>query len=461
MATDMQYLEKHRDQYRVRVRIPDAVRHVFGGKQYHKHALGTGNLKTAALLKGEHVARFKLMNAEAMASVKPGATIWEEAKALRAASRVGNTDDASYEIVHRAQQLVTKTNLETAKAFAAAASGRATPIDDYLEGFIGDQSYRPKSADDLRRAVGWLEAWLTSKHLPSTLEALSQPVASDFMRHLMVGRQLSRKSVQKYRSFLTAYWTWLEEQGHRPRNTSPWSGRLPETKAQSRGIMLEPDRNKRSFTDDEMRKLLGGKPTMPHIEDLIRIAALSGMRLEECYLLRVRDTEDGMFNVRDGKTANAARTVPIHPDLERIVQRLRKGKEPAAYLIDPDAQIVEKTDIRSQAASKAFGRYRVSLGLDERPNGKAKSNIEFHSLRRWFMEQARNALLAGASGYHEWTIADVVGHSKGDLPLNLTMSHYPGPSPDSAKRACVEAVKLPPLKSDSAPPSAPRFQQEA
>ena len=277
---DTRYLGKHRNQYRVRVRIPDAVRHVFGGKPYHKHGLGTGNLKTANLLKGEHVARFKLLNAEALASVKPGATIWEEAKALRARSRATDSDDASYEMVHRAEQLAAETNEETARAFAAAASGRATPLDDYLEAFLGDQSYRPKSAEDLRRVVGWLEAWLTSKHLPSTLEALSQPVASDFMRHLMVGRQLSRKSVQKYRSFLTAYWSWLEEQGHRPPSTSPWSGRLPEVKAPGRSVLLEPDGKKRPFTDAEMLKLLNGKPTMPHIEDLIRIAALNRIMLE-------------------------------------------------------------------------------------------------------------------------------------------------------------------------------------
>lgn len=454
MAIDTKYLELHRNQYRVRVRIPDAVRHVFGGKPYHRQGLGTGNLKTANLLKGEHVSRFKMMNAEAMASVKPGATIWEEAKALRAASRVGNADDAAYEIAHRAGQLAEETNEGTARAFAAAASGRATPIDDYQEAFIGDQAYRPKSADDLRRAMGWLEAWLTQKHLPATLEALSQPAASDFMRHLMVGRKLSRKSVQKYRSFLTAYWSWLEEQGHRPRNTSPWSGRLPESKAPARSTILEPDSDKRPFTDDEMRTLLQGTPSKPHIADLIRIAALSGMRLEECYLLRVGDTEGGVFNIRVGKTANAIRTVPIHSDLKPIIEGLRDGKPATAYLIDPDAPVIENTDIRSQAASKAFGRYRQSLGLDERPNAKAKSNIDFHSLRRWFIKKARDALLAGQGGYSEWTLAEVVGHSaKEDQPLHLTMVRYPGGSPEAAKRACVEAVKLPgPLNSDTSPP---------
>lgn len=456
MAESTEYLELHRNKYRVRVRVPEAVRHLFGGKVYLRQSLGTGNLKTANALKGEHVSRFKLQIIEALASVNPGATMWEEAKVLRTRHRspaLEPTTDTAFEIVHRAEELARSKGVETAKAFADTAFGRTTPLTDHLEDFIGDKSYRPKSVLDLRRVMKWLATWLGQKHLPLTLEAITQPVAGDFMRYLVVTRQLDRKNAGKYISFLRSYWAWMEEQGHRPRNSSPWLGRLPEPKAPARGTIREPDNGKRPFTDDEVRKLLGGSPKQ-HIADLIRIAALSGMRLEECYLLRVRDTADDNFSVLTGKTANAIRKVPIHPALRPIVKRLSKNKQPTDFLLDAEAEMVEHTEIRSQAASKAFGYYRKSLGVDERPNGKTKSNVDFHSFRRWFMQQARNALLAGAKGYTEWTLADVVGHSKDGLPLQLTMSHYPGPSPEAAKRACVEAVKLPsPLNPNASSPS--------
>lgn len=456
MTESTEYLELHRGKYRVRIRVPDAVRHLFSGKRYLKQSLGTGNLKTANVLKGEHVSRFKLQIAQAVDSVQPGATMWEEAKVLRTrhqAPAASPASDTAYEIVQRAQELVRSQGLEAAKAFADTAFGRTTPLSDHLEDFIGDKPYRPKSVLDLRRGMKWLADWMAKKHLPLTLEAVTQPVAGDFMRHLVVTRQLDRKNAGKYISFLRSYWGWMEEQGHRPRNSSPWLGKLPEAKGPSRGVVLEPDGGKRAFTEVEMRKLLGGTPK-EHIADLMRVAALSGMRLEECYLLRVRDVAGEVFTVRDGKTVNAVRTVPIHPALKPIVERLVKGKQETDFLLDPEAEIVEHTDIRSQAASKAFGYYRRALGVDERPNGKPKSNVDFHSFRRWFMQQARNALLAGAKGYTEWTLADVVGHSKDDMPLQLTMSHYPGPSPEAAKRACVEAVKLPaPLNSDTSAPS--------
>lgn len=450
MAESTEYLELHRDKYRVRIRVPDAVRYLFGGKAYLKQSLGTSNLKTANALKGEHVSRFKLQIAQAMASVQPGATTWEEAKALRSRLRSSpasdgiedSPHDTAYEIVLKAEAIGKARGNAAATDFAEIAFGRSTPLTDHLEAFLGDKSYRPKSVLDARRVMKWLGDWLATKKLPLSLEAVSQPIAGDFMRHLVVGRQLDRKNAGKYISFLRSYWKWMEEQGHRPHNSSPWLGKLPEGKRPSRGMVSEPDGGKRPFTSDEMQKLLNGSPK-DHIADLIRIAALTGMRLEECYMLRVRDTHGDMFTIRDGKTVNAIRTVPIHPDLTPIVKRLTADKQQSAYLLDPEAEIVEHTDIRSQAASKAFGYYRRGLGIDERPNGKAKSNVEFHSLRRWFIRQAGEALLAGATGYDPWTIADVVGHSKEDMPLFMTKGLYPGAASEAARRACVEAVRLP------------------
>lgn len=82
--------------------------------------------------------------------------------------------------------------------------------------------------------------------------------------------------------------------------------------------------------------------------------------------------------------------------------------------------------------------------MDERPNGKLKSNIDFHSLRRWFIAGARDGLLNGATGYNQWTIADVVGHGDGLTDtLKMTLGVYPGKSADASLKACVAAVQLP------------------
>ncbi len=68
--------------------------------------------------------------------------------------------------------------------------------------------------------------------------------------------------------------------------------------------------------------------------------------------------------------------------------------------------------------------------------------MDLHSLRRWFIAKARDALNGGAQGFTMYTVAEVVGHAKGELGLSMT-SRYAGRETMEAKAACVGAVKLP------------------
>ena len=100
---------------------------------------------------------------------------------------------------------------------------------------------------------------------------------------------------------------------------------------------------------------------------------------------------------------------------------------------------------RSQKVSKNFTNYRRRLGIDERVDGARQSSVDFHSFRRWFIWKAREALNKGTASFTAWTIADVVGRSKEEMPLAMTMGRYPGDDTLDAKRACVESVRLPRL----------------
>lgn len=448
MPIDKTHLELHGNQWRVIVRVPPAVRHLIG-KANLKHPLRTPVLATANVLKHAHVDRFKRLIADAMRAISSD-SIYAAARVLRDASAISSApDDDDHQAVieiRAEQEFAPQLGDAGAAGFVAIAIGKSTPIDDYLEAFIADWDYQPKTLVDLRKAIKRLEAWLVANSRKGTLEAVDELAAQDFVRSVL-GEGLSRKHVAKTVSFLRSYWQWLEDQNHRPRNSSPWGLKLPKAKARPRYDNSEPDKGKRPYTDAEVLKLLRGTPTRlsSYLSDLIPIALLSGMRLEEIYRLRVRDCRDGFFDILTGKTENATRRVPIHPQLKHVMHRLLRNRKEDEFLIDPEAPVVELTGIRSSAASKAFTRYRRDLGLDERPNDKAQSNIDFHSLRRWFIKSARDALTSGAKGYTAWTIADVVGHDDEGMKdvLRLTMAHYPGPSGDSARRACVEAVRLP------------------
>lgn len=73
--------------------------------------------------------------------------------------------------------------------------------------------------------------------------------------------------------------------------------------------------------------------TYQTLHDLMRIAALGGMRISEICDLRVGSVEDGVFNVEDAKTKAGIRRVPIHSDLVVLVERRTKDKSGSDYLI--------------------------------------------------------------------------------------------------------------------------------
>jgi integrase len=178
------------------------------------------------------------------------------------------------------------------------------------------------------------------------------------------------------------------------------------------------------------------------------ILALSGLRVEELARMKAADLHElhgpiPYAALKGTKTQAAVRDVPIHPDALAIILRRAKGKALDAYLFDelptPPADSAME---RGQPITKAFGRLRQRLGIDEREQGARQANVDLHSLRRWFISKARDAISQGAQGFTMYTVAEVVGHQKGELGLSMT-SKYAGRETMEAKAACVRAVRLP------------------
>jgi len=447
---DTQFLERHGRKWRVTVKVPLAARARIG-KTYLKHTLNTDDLKRANVLKWEHVARLKKIIAAASNSGAGG--VLDEALYIRMADEVRpptsflEADDQQLLVVTRAEQIAETHGEATGKAYFDLALGRATPLDAFKDDFLADWDYQPKSVLDFEKSLKRLTEFMQRQSHGGSVEQVTEAVAAGFLRDLLHRLGLSRKNVMKHVAFLRTYWTWMIDNDKIAKKPSPWSVKLPREKAVARHTTAEPDKGKRPYHDPEVRTLLDGTPPKQsaYLTELMPLAALSGMRLEELFMLRVRDVKDGFYHINVGKTVNAVRRVPIHSIVADTVARLCSEKPADAYLIAPEQLVVPKTGIRSSAASKAFTRYRRDCGVDERPNDKAKSNVDFHSFRRWFIKKAKMALEQGATGFTAWTIADVVGHDDEGIKdiLQMTMKLYPGASGDEALRACVEAVQLP------------------
>lgn len=429
-----QYLEWHGQQWRVRVKVPNDLRSILK-KGKVTAPLHTDSLSQANRLKWDVVAQIKARFEATRRGMPEGGPLMVEAAQMRLQRVPSKQREHSTQLLTRMEELAdTEGMSDDVMAFMEVASGTSTPLTFHLDQFTTHKAYRIKSAADLKRVLVWLGAWLRRRGEIPYIEDIDRKLAGTFLEDFLL-RGRSTKKVQSYLGFLREYWKWHKQRGHAEQN--PWLDQdLPSAPRRSRD--LEPDKGKRAYTDKELFKLLHG-PAGSYLPDLMRIAALSGMRIEEICQLQVRDCEGDNFHVWQGKTANAVRDIPIHSDLKPIIRRRTEGRGPEAYLFDELPEVPESRDTRSDPASKRFTRYRRVVGVDERPNDKPKSNVDFHSFRRTFAQKARDAMETANGAFNPWTLADVVGHDDDGIKdmLKLTMVHYPGPASQTSKRALV------------------------
>jgi integrase len=122
--------------------------------------------------------------------------------------------------------------------------------------------------------------------------------------------------------------------------------------------------------------------------------------------------------------------VPIHSNLTALVAGRCAGKALTAYLMHEP----KRTDRRRGLnAGSRFTEYRRACGVDEK-NGR-QSRVDFHSWRRWFTTECRNA------GHDSFTVDVLTGHAARGITDRVYNS---GPS-DGMMRAAVESVTLPPI----------------
>jgi integrase len=254
-----------------------------------------------------------------------------------------------------------------------------------------------------------------------------------------------KKTAQKKISALSQYWGWLDGKGLAV-GENVWAGQ-PFPKAAVGNLQDDDEPAKRAFCDDEVAVLVQGVTRQP-LADIIRIAALSGMTVNEIASLKVSDCGDGTMTVRSNSAKNPyrRRDVPIHSALRHIVDRRMTGKSQSDCLFEEIADSSSVARNRGSAVSTAFTRARRKLGVDDQPAHLTKSRVDFHSFRRWFTTKAMNAIATGdehgrAAGFTKYTVDDVTGHVRDKK--DMTGGVYQGPSTYEAMKACVEAFRLP------------------
>lgn len=334
-----------------------------------------------------------------------------------------------------------------AKVFADLATGKATPTTLHLEEWLAEPgqrgALRPRTAADYRSILKTFAEWAAKEGYGAAVERVSRRVAGLYVQSL----QRQSIGVTRIRSILTAlvgYWSWMEKRGVIAEGSSnPWKNQAPRKPASART-----EEKERAFTAEELATLLAGTQD-PYLSDLMRVGALTGMRIEEIARLTVGMCKGDVIEAPGlkGDKLSVPRDVPVHPDLVPIIARRTKDRPASAFLFHEMGE-PNKHGERSPSASKRFNRYRESLCVHEREEGQRRSRVNFHSFRRWFVTRAMEA------GQQQGIIRAVIGHKQD--PKDVLMRSYVTMGQLGAlKRACVEAVRLP-----SVPAPAPATPQE-
>jgi integrase len=324
----------------------------------------------------------------------------------------------------QAEDIEAERGADAAALFSGVAYGTATPlllhVDDWLKEGGAKGPLNGRTKNQYRADVERFAAWAQTIGV-STVEGVTEGIAGRYVTAELVAKGVHPGTGNRRISACSAYWRWLRKRAGV--KAQPWA---EQSLAKVNGRHGHDDK-KRPFTDNEVSALLAGAPD-PELADAMRIAALSGMRLEEIYRLTIADCAGGWFRVGRSKTAAGVRRVPVHPDVAEIVARRLKDKARDDFLFH-EAGAARDGRERSAAISKRFGRYRQSVGVHDRADGVRHSRVDFHSWRRWFITRARNA---GTDR------AVVVGHETG----SITDDVYSRVG-DNARIACVTSVRLP------------------
>ncbi len=424
--------------------LPVDCRKIFGKKTWLTN-LETADIKVAT----ERRNALEAETTQAFAAMRAGT--WNPSKGLSPAARgelyretlsaLSEGPDADPEALDMAL-FAAESEHDSYRGSQKVAFGDAlrgcVEVDRHIDAYLVTiAKLAPATVRGRKGHILQFSRWAAEKKL--RLDAINRRVAGQYVTTVI--DPMHPKTATAHLGSLRAYWSFMHRRGHivgADAKGGPWADQ--QTEVQGKRVERGNKDEARPFTADEVRTMLYS-PFPPRMSavceaqliDALTISLLSGMRQEEIATLWVEEVHDGVFDIQQGKTASAARQVPIHPALLGIIKRRTEGKGPKDWLFHELANERDAGDV----LGKRFRRYRVALGVDDKREGKRRSLVTFHSARHWF---AYNASIAGQ---HENIIGSVIGHrpDKG----KITFGVYIKGTSEEQRKACVEAVKLPEL----------------
>ncbi|HEY1721059.1 MAG TPA: tyrosine-type recombinase/integrase [Magnetospirillaceae bacterium] len=318
----------------------------------------------------------------------------EEAMSIAASLRdmhdEGERETATSVLADQAEKLEKKVGTKKAVRWYKTATGERTPFGATVQQFKADRgkALSQSSLNNLDTAVKEFKEFAGED---VTMEEVTRRMAGQFVTQFLPDKKGPKApdgqgpaTIRKKVSQLTQVWSWAQQRGLLPYSKeTPWDAQGPtakEVKARAK--------TRRIFHPEETRKILSEAPEGKDLGDLIRVALLAGVRLEEVAGLKASQVDESgdWYNVMEGKTDNAIRVVPLVDMAKRVIlARLSKASGPDDPLF-PKRKVRKSSGKRGGSLSQAFTRLR------RRVLGKHTDGVLVqHCFRHTWHTEARRA----------------------------------------------------------------------
>ena len=382
------YLLPRHNGYYARLSIPKALQSHYGGRTELKCSLKTSDRKVAKAAALKQVSLWKLGfealkgSAEAQQKLAADLALMDDKYKTQDHAPMSDKDAA---IEYYAQDL----NEKDQKEFYDIALGRATPFLLHLDGFM-NQWQVTKKTKDMATTVLKRVAMI----FPS-LEQVKRPLVMKMVQEDTSAPQTKKKNY----GFVRQYWIYLQDI-----NAVDFESTNPFTKLRIKD--KDDEDSRKDFSVPEIRQLIEESKNDPILCSLIKLAFYTGARLEELCQLKIEDvtTEDDIpsLHIHEAKTRAGNRFVPIHPDLQPLIDQLVKDSKDGYLITDQNSNMYSK---RGNALGKRFRRLKVKLGFG--------SDKVFHSIRKTVITILNNC------DVKEGRAADIAGHKKKTITYGL------------------------------------------
>lgn len=293
-------------------------------------------------------------------------------------------------IASEAERIAVRKGVKAAQRWHKIASAQAVAFVTAYEAYLtANKTLSNSTRNNLKTEV---RRFLTFSSEHVTLQEVDHVMVYRYLNEFLPKQTspkapagLRRTSIQRSQTLLSGVWRWARHSGLLSRHSeNPWKDQLLTTPDDRRAAGPR-ENDEGIYTAEQWALLMQAVPEATPLGDTLRIAIMTGCRLEEIADLKGADVESNGsgFFVPKGKTKNARRYVPALGEAQAVIQRRKAGANDPLFFELP---VRRSTGKRGGALSLAFTRVRRKvLGVE------TDDKLTLHSVRHTWRTMARRA----------------------------------------------------------------------